>query len=132
MGREVDAHVELVADHAALPPVLSLTGCLLEDLPAERDDQPGGFRNRDELKRGQQSPGRVVPTDEGFGTDEPARVGRDDRLVVDLELACCQTFPESDGPSPPAPRSVLSMACESRSRNRARLAKPVRVSWKAW
>ena len=31
-----------------------------------------------------------------------------------------------------APRSPLSMAWESRSRNSARLAKPVSVSWKAW
>ena len=69
----------------------------MEDLPPERDDQPGGFRNRDELKRGQQPPDRVVPTDEGFGTDEPARVGRDDRLVVDLELAGLEAFSDADG-----------------------------------
>ena len=35
-------------------------------------------------------------------------------------------------PTGSAPRSPLSMAWESRSRNRARLARPVRVSWNAW
>ena len=74
-GREVDAHVEVVADQAALSPLLGLAGGVSEDLSSERDDQPGGLGDRDELKwRQQPSLGWFQRTSASTPTSRPVWV----------------------------------------------------------
>ena len=54
---------------------------------SERDDQSGLLGQRDELHRRNESPLRVLPTDQRLEPEQCAGVERDHRLVVDAHLA---------------------------------------------
>jgi hypothetical protein len=67
-------------------PLGTLTTGLTHDPCSERDDQPALLGQSNELARGQQAPGRMVPPDQRLQTDHGEGVEVDERLVVHLEL----------------------------------------------
>ncbi len=67
-------------------PSAHLSAGVAEDPLEDVADQPLVLGERDEGRRAEQPPARVVPADQGFGAgDAPVGEG-DDRLVADLEL----------------------------------------------
>ena len=65
---------------------------LLEHVPAERHDQAGVFRERDELDRGDAAAARVVPAHERLDGDGLSGDEIDDRLVLDDELVAARSL----------------------------------------
>ncbi len=70
-----------------LPPPGLMAGHA-EHQPPERQDQAGLLRKGDELVRIDEPALGVAPPHERFDTDDAPRLERDDRLIVELELAC--------------------------------------------
>ena len=81
-----DVHADTERRVAALAPDRCLTACRIEDMTAEREDEPGLLGERDEVARKHEPAIRVLPTHERLDTDDAAVLQRDDRLVVDVEL----------------------------------------------
>jgi hypothetical protein len=59
---------------------------LVQDPAADRDDQAGLFRQRDEVERGNLAEGRVLPAKKRFEPDHLERLELYDRLVGEREL----------------------------------------------
>jgi hypothetical protein len=73
-GRQRGLHLQELATGGAEDPV------------ADRDDEPRVLGHRDELVGRDDAPHRVLPSHEGFDSDDAARGERHDRLVVKAQL----------------------------------------------
>ena len=67
-------------------PSAELAAGLVEHPGADRHDQAGVLRDRNEFGREHQSAARVMPAQQRLEPGEPRARQRDDRLVVDLQL----------------------------------------------
>jgi hypothetical protein len=71
-------------------PTGRLRACLLQHPRADRDDQPGVLRGREELARRKQAALRVLPAHERFEADYLVPCEMHERLVVHAELVAEQ------------------------------------------
>ncbi|HVY08558.1 MAG TPA: hypothetical protein VHB18_00230 [Mycobacteriales bacterium] len=78
---DADAHAVIGLPGPALPARLA------KDVAAEREDQPGLLGERDEVRRGDDAPYRVLPTYECLGIRGATGHGVDERLEVHLDCA---------------------------------------------
>ena len=90
---DVHAHGHVVAHQAPLAPVDEVRACLVQDQAAQRSDQPGVLRYRDELVRIDLRPGRR-PAGQRLQAAEAARIQVHDRLVEDPQLPLLDREPE--------------------------------------
>ena len=86
-GGHVHAHAELVGIGVAPSPAAQVGAGLVEHPPPQGDYEPGLLGDRDELRREQNAPFRMVPTCQRLNADDPSVAQLDDRLVVHQEFA---------------------------------------------
>ena len=117
--RDVDGDVELAA--AAAPVRRLAAGPVQDELP-DFADQAVLLRDRDELQRPDHSAQRVLPAHERLAADRGAVAERDDRLVLDAQLALVQRLAQlaldarAAPPARPAsPRRTLRLRRARRS-----------------
>src|SRR5215216_3804908 len=85
-GREVDAHRQGRTWTPPFAPPDYLRAGFLQHREPDGDDQPGLFRDPNELCGRQQTPLRVSPTHQRLDPEHLAALHRDDGLVMDPEL----------------------------------------------
>ena len=77
---------------------LAQPGCvqtgLVQDPAADRDDQAGLFRQRDEVERRNLAESRVLPAKKRFEPDHLERLELHDRLVGERELFLVERLPQ--------------------------------------
>ena len=103
-GRQVDA--DLQRDAERVVPRLRLPAGLLEHGLPDGQDGAVVLGQLDELRRGQDAVLGVVPTDQGLGPDDALVGERDQRLVVDLDLAALDGVVERGVEVEPAGRTA--------------------------
>jgi len=86
-GLEINRYPQLLREWNAVLPGLELTTCFAQNPPAERHDEPGLFRDRNEVERRNHSQHRVLPSHERFEADDLIRRQRHNRLVQQQELS---------------------------------------------
>ncbi len=87
---EVHCHRQELSVGIDLPPPGCLHAGLVQHIAAERPDQTGLLRERDEIRGVDEPPRGVPPADERLEARDPTRPERDDRLEIDRELAAAE------------------------------------------
>src|SRR6185295_17665109 len=85
--REVDRHADVRVIRELGLEVHRVAAGRLQDPEPERDDQAGLLGERDEVERRDEAALRVLPADERLEAVDRAGLQRDERLVVERELA---------------------------------------------
>src|SRR5664279_5308307 len=87
-------HRQAVAGVSLVSPLTPLRAGTIEHPPSQLDDLTGFLSLLDKLCRHYQPTGRMPPPDQNLGPHDFPCVDQDDRLVVQLELPCLQSFGE--------------------------------------
>ncbi len=91
--RDVDADPQVIGCAGKFPHG-NLTARLAQNPPTHRHDESGLLGNRQELRRREQPTRRVLPTNECLERESAAGTDRDDRLVVQAQLAAIDRLPK--------------------------------------
>ena len=110
--REVDGHVARRIVRVLAAQLGREAARLLQHPAADRHDQPGLLRERDEVERGHEATRRVVPADERLEPADVAVRELDHRLVVELELVVVERALQVGLELEPADRGLVHLGLE--------------------